>query len=85
MLMTMTMMAVAVVVVVVVVVVVGVVVVVAAAVTRHKASHLDQEDYFHWIFGHWALEYDTAIVAALGHGRREVRQRGRCCKQRWQR
>ncbi len=61
-----------------------VVVVVAVAMTRHNASHLDQEDYFHWIFGHWALEYDTAIVAALGHGGREVRQRGRCCQQRWQ-
>jgi hypothetical protein len=74
--MLITMMAVAVVVV--------VVVVVAVVVTRHKASYLDQEEYFHWIFGHWSLEYDTAIVAALGHGGREVRQRGRCCQQRWQ-
>jgi hypothetical protein len=59
--MLITMMAVAVAVAVVVVVVV----VVAVVVTRHKASYLDQEEYFHWIFGHWALEYDTAIVAAL--------------------
>lgn len=64
--------------------VVVVVVVVAVVVTHHKASYLDQEDYFHWIFGHWALENDTAIVAAIGHGGREVRQRGRCCQQRWQ-